>query len=387
MTVRAPVDPGVIAWAFERSGTGVEDLQRSMPRLLPWLHGEQVPQPTFAQVQTIARRTGVPLGYLFLPSPPDLALPIPDFREGHDGPGDEPTMDLLAVVRASLLRQDWYLDYADGSGLGEVEVVGSAAELTPDEAAADMRSRLGYEVEQRAARSSENRRHLLDAFEDLGGLTVATSMVGNNTHRLLDPDEFRGFTLAEPLAPLIFINTNQTLNAQLFTIGHELAHVWRGSSGVSREDPAGEDQAVVEQWCNRVASEFLVPQADLIGHWEWAAGLDLTEQLDELAAVFRCGTLVILQAMRRHDLRRFEDFGAAYESELGRLLTLSEAKTSRATGGSFWESQRYRVGNRLATAIAREAAAGNTSASEAVRLTGMGSLSAFQELSRRIGVL
>lgn len=388
MTVRAPVAPEVIAWALDRSGVEAEGLQRTMPKLLPWLHGETAPRPTFAQVQRIAQKTGIPLGYLFLPRPPELTLPIPDFRDGHDGPVGVPSAELLAVVHLCLRRQDWYRDHAEVNGLAEVEEVGRGAEMTPREAAHDMRRRLDYQVDQRSATASVNRRHLLDAFEAVGGLTVATSMVGNNTHRLLDADEFRGFTLAEPLAPLIFINTRQTLNAQLFTIAHEVAHVWRGSTGVSREDPVSEDQAGIERWCNEVAAEFLVPREVLVEHYPAVVDLDLTGQLERLATVFRCGTLVILQAIRRHGLVEFENFDAAYRVELDRLLALAEtSQSARSGGGDFWALQPYRIGQRFATAIAHDTAAGHTDAGDAVRLTGMGSLGKFQELSRRLGVL
>lgn len=386
MTVRAPVAPEVIAWALDRSGVEVEAMERQMPRLLPWLHGDEDRQPTFVQVQTIAKKTGVPLGYLFLPRPPNLELPIPDFRDGFAGPVGEPSVDLLAVVNASALRQDWYRDYAEANGLEEIDIVGRGAGMSPAEAASDMRSQLDFSVTQRSGRGGENRRHLLDAFERLGGLTVATSMVGNNTSRLLDADEFRGFTLADPLAPLIFVNTHQTLNAQLFTIGHELAHVWRASTGVSREEPGDEGRSGIEQWCNQVAAEFLVPHEDLLSHYPAVADLALTDQLEHLAKVFRCGTLVILQAMRRDGVRAFDDFNAAYGTELERLLELAEGSRGAPSGGDYWASQRYRIGSRLATALAHEAAAGHTPTGEAVRLSGLGSLGQFQEMTRRLGV-
>lgn len=211
-------------------------------------------------------------------------------------------------------------------------------------------------------------------------------MVSNNTHRPLDADEFRGFTLADSLAPLIFINTRQTGNAQLFTIAHEMAHVWRASTGVSREDPNSGEESAIEWWCNQVAAEFLVPRQELVDHFPAVAGMDLVGQLKELARTFRCGTLVVLQALRRHGLRDFADFDVTYGEELDRLVKLVDEGRSSKGGGDYWLNQRYRIGARLATAITNDAAAGRTETGDAVHLTGLGSLDKFQELSRRLGV-
>lgn len=162
-------------------------------------------------------------------------------------------------------------------------------------------------------------------------------MVENNTHRLLDPDEFRGFALVDSLAPLVFVNTRQTLNGQIFTLAHEYAHVWLGQGGVSLEDLKWEPQGQVERWCNDVASEFLVPRAALAAGFANVRDLALTEQLDRLSRVFKCGTLVILQAIHRHELRLFSDFDAEYQTEKRRLFELAKDKVGG--GGDHYNNQ------------------------------------------------
>ena len=96
-------------------------------------------------------------------------------------------------------RQGWYRDYAAFHGLDGLPFVGSAtADTWTEVAAAEIREHLRFDVVQRGALKnwSEARRHLLRAFELLGGLKVATSMVGNKTHRLLDLDELGEGTAA-----------------------------------------------------------------------------------------------------------------------------------------------------------------------------------------------
>jgi Zn-dependent peptidase ImmA (M78 family) len=335
------------------------------------------------QLASFAARTGTPFGYLLLPKPPELELPVPDFREGFGGtsPG-EPSADLLAVVHQSIRRQDWYRDYAIDNVLPEVEAVGRAREMQPLEAAADMRRVLGYEVERRRGNWNDQRKYLLRAFEGIGGLAVATSMVENNTHRMLNADEFRGFSLVDPLAPLVFVNTRQTLNGQIFTLAHEFAHVWRGVGGVSLADMRWRPQGEVERWCNDVASEFLVPAVDLRRRFPKVQRLDLVDLLEGLARDYRCGTLVVLQAINRLRLIGFDNFDATYDKEVERLKAIAADQDDAGSSGQFLYNQPYRIGERLSHALIDDTLSGRTSLTEAIRLMSLKSLTNFDNYTR-----
>lgn len=381
-TPRVALSAEMLEWLANRSGKSTPEMLLKHPKWAAWLSGET--HPTLEQAKQLARAAGVPFGYLLLEHPPQLKLPVSDFREGIDADLAEPSSDLLAVVHQSILRQDWYRDFAADHGLPEVGVVGTGADREPEEVAAQMRRHLDFEVEQRRGTWSEVRKHLLRAFEGLGGLTVATSMVENNTHRMLSADEFRGFSLVDRLAPLVFVNTNQTLNGQIFTLGHEFAHIWLGRGGVGLEDPKREPSNRIEAWCNAAASQFLVPPGDLRERFSELLDRPLTEQLEALAAKYRCGTLVVLQALRRHGVRRFDDFDHTYDAELLRLTELSREKVGH--GGNHYANQPFRVGERFSRAIISEALAGRTPLSEALRLTSLKSLSSLDTYADRLGV-
>lgn len=373
MTTHVSVSPPVLDWLVDRSGEDAEDFTGRFPRWQAWHEGKA--RPTLRQAQTLARRAGVPFGYLLLPAPPTVELPVADFRQGFSRPPSVPSSDLTAVLNQSLRRQDWYRGYAEREGLDPVPVVGSGRGRAPEDVAAEMRHVLDFEVATRHGSMTEVRSRLLGAFERIGGLTVATSMVANNTHRLLDPDEFRGFTLVDDLAPLVFVNAAQTLNGQIFTLAHEYAHVWDGRGGISAADPRQTPDGV-EGWCNVVASQFLVPTGDLRELDAGVGALPLTQRLEEVAREFRCGTLVVLSALRRDRLlgrQEMTDFDALYRSEVDRLRRLQPL----GSGGQFYLSQPYRVGRRFSRAVIADTRSGGTSIGTALRLTSL-SLEAYE---------
>lgn len=382
MSVRVSVSPEVVLWALDRA-PDADAVLKAFPSAENWIAGSG--DPTVKQLHDFASRTGTAYGYFFMASPPRLDLPIKDFREGFGGDLDrEPSVNLLAVLHQSLRRQEWYRDYAVENGFAEVPVVGRGAEMSVADAAADMRAALNYEVRHRVGSWDDQRKRLLAEFEALGGLTVVTSMVENNTHRLLDPDEFRGFSLVDDLAPLVFVNARQTINGQIFTLAHEFAHIWKGVGGVGNESLRADPQGDIERWCNGVASEFLVPSADLVERYQEVAGLELTEQLDRLARAYRCGTLVVLQAVRRARLREFDDYERDYDIELERLKSMW--KKEEGPGGQFIYNQPFRIGARLSRALISDAMAGRTRFTDAARLMSFKSMKNFDSYANYLGM-
>lgn len=147
MAVHVRVSPQVLDWLVDRSGKDPDEFRHKYPRWDSWISGSAV--PTMRQARELARAAGVPIGYLLLQRPPELKLPVPDFREGFGGDLSEPSSDLLAVVHQSIRRQDWYRDYAEDQGLTEVEAVGAGVGQAPEDVAAQMRASLNFEVTTR----------------------------------------------------------------------------------------------------------------------------------------------------------------------------------------------------------------------------------------------
>jgi hypothetical protein len=189
---------------------------------------------------------------------------VPDLRTLADQPVAQPSPELLDTLYLCQQRQDWFREYAQWHGLARVPFVGAASRQDdPVRVAAGIRETLGLSVRERQQLPTwtDALRQLADKAEEAGVLVMASSIVGNNPHRKLDVAEFRGFALVDDLAPLVFLNTADSKAAQMFTLAHELAHVWLGESGVSDVEAGRRPIHQIERWCNAVAAELLVPMA------------------------------------------------------------------------------------------------------------------------------
>jgi Zn-dependent peptidase ImmA (M78 family) len=364
---RVGVNGAVLRWALERSSKEISTFSEKFPKLQEWLDGQT--QPTLRQLEALAKATSTPLGYFFLAQPPEDRLPIPLFRTLGNGHPHRPSPNLLETVQMMERRQAWVREYLVDEGQRALQFVRSAKlSEEPLRIAGEMRSVLGLEQAWAAklATWSDALRELQKKMEDAWILVVVNGIVGNNTHRKLDPEEFRGFVLVDEYAPLVFVNGADAKAAQMFTLAHELAHLWFGSSAAFdlRElQPANDD---TERACNRVAAEFLVPARELQESWT-----SLTQNSDRFQVVARRFKVSELVAARRAlDLalisrRAFGDFYRSYLQDERRKA----AKIS--SGGDFYANQNYRIGRRFAETVVRAAREGKLLYRDAYQLTGL----------------
>jgi len=377
--MRVEVKKELLRWARERAGFDLAALAKRFPQLPDWERGDA--RPTLKQLERFAKATHAPIGFLFLLEPPVEHVPIPDFRTVGNRHVERPSPDLLDTVYICQQRQEWYRDFARSEREPPLSFVGSVALTTNVEAAAThIRTALGFDIEERRRMPTwtDALRRFLEQADAVGVLVMVSGVVGNNNRRKLDPDEFRGFALADDLAPLVFINGADSKSAQMFTLAHELAHIWLGQSALSDVGPASSPSNDVEIWCNRVAAETLVPLAAL--RQEYRRRAALIEETSRLARHFKVSTLVVLR--RIHDaggLTR-EQFWQAYDGELDRLGAIK-----KGSGGDFYLTQAARLSKRFARALVRSTLEGQTSFTEAFRMLGLKKMSTFRDLGESVG--
>jgi len=363
---RVAVSESVLRWALERSGRPAA-IERKFPKLSEWLSGRRL--PTLRQLEEFAKATSAPLGYLFLPEPPEERLPIPHFRTLGEDPGQSPSADLIETVQIMQRRQAWMRDYLIEQGHAPVGFVRSARQTNePESIAYAMRQALGLAQDwaTRHRTWTEALRELQRRMENAGVLVVVSGIVGNNTHRKLDPSEFRGFVLVDEYAPLVFVNGADGKAAQMFTLAHELAHVWLGSSAAFdlRELQPADDETEIA--CNRIAAEFLIPADKLRQIWPSVG--QAQDPYQEIARNFKVSAIVA--ARRALDLNlitkdEFIDFYGAYQADERRR------SVPRQEGGNFYATQSLRLGQRFAKAVVRATREGRLLYHEAYQLTGL----------------
>jgi len=377
---RIAVSPEMLRWARDRARLDVLALSAQFPKLEVWESGDV--QPTLKQLEDYARATHAPIGYFFLPEPPVEAVPIPDFRTMADRAIPRPSPNLLDTVYACQERQTWYRDFALVNGQPPLEFVGALTrDMTPVLAAERIRHTLGFDVDaRRDCRTwAEALRMFIEQAELIGVMVMVSGVVLNNNYRHLDPEEFRGFALSDDRAPLVFINGSDSKSAQMFTLAHELAHLWLGQTALSDTGAADTSDNAVEVWCNQVAAELLVPMA--IFQEELRANEPIAETLSRLARRFKVSTLVILRRLMDAGRLARGAFFAAYRVELERLRNLDVPGSG---GGDFYRTTASRVSKRFARALVESTLEGRTLYRDAFRMLGIAKTNTFNEFGRSL---
>lgn len=371
---KVEINPKILKWAADRVG-GIQVLESRFPRLNDWINNKS--QPTFKQLETFAKATATPIGYFFLSEPPQEKLTIPHYRTISTRSTDQPSADLLETIRTMERRQEWMRDYLIDLGSEPLSFIGTAKlSDDPKQVAANIKEKLGLKDGWAAERGiwEDALRNLIARIEDIGILIMVSGIVGNNTHRKLNVNEFRGFVLIDEYAPLIFINGADGKAAQMFTLAHELAHIWYGVSAIFDLEQLQPSVDKIEQACNQTAAEFLVPEQEFLNHWKLHH--KDTNRYQTIARKFKVSELVVVR--RAADLRLIpqQEYFEYYRNKK------DEWNNKSSDGGNFYATQTLRVGRRFSQAVISNVKSGKLLYRDAYRLTGLTN-STFEEFVNR----
>lgn len=362
----AQINHRMLTWARERSGFSVpvfaDRCDIKPERLYRWESGDE--PLTFKQAQTFAVKAYVPFGYLFLRELPEERLPIPDLRTVDNRGVDRPSAELLDLIKITLQRQQWYREYLTIELATPSRVVGRVGPNTPvNEIVRDMRQLLAVPLHPERGSWEDYYRDLITRIESVGVLVMRQSHLDHYS-RPLRVEEFRGFAIADPAAPVIFVNQADAPGAQLFTLIHELSHVWAGISGVS--DGGASSHHASEVMCNAVAAEFLVPEVEFRPLWQELE--DWTDNLAALEAHFH----VSKWALARRALTLEFISGEQYSRYIARLKAIWDAREKSEDGGpSYHRTKNAQISKPFSRAVLSQAFNGQILLREAGQLLGI----------------
>jgi len=359
------ISPNILRWAADQRGLSLDALVDLLDK--PAKHDVLIAGKfSIAEAEKLAKKTHIPFGYFFLDTPPVTEQrSLPDLRQL---PNHEPlSIDFFDVFDDVLRKQQWYLEYLQDQGAQKLDFVGKYlfnANLPAEQIAVDIQNTLGIsDQERKQCKTIGEFFNLLSVkAESIGILVFKNSIVKSNTRRGLSVNEFRGFAIADPLAPVIFINGKDSEATWIFTLAHEIAHIWLGESGVS-DLPANQQKSGnnLEVYCNRVAAELLTPKIQFLDAWEQAA----EPRFDVLSKAFKVSKLVI--ARRAFDLGKID--WTVYQSISSNANT--KQKTPDGSKPNPYYSYPLRNSKRLTRAIIATAMSGGMMLREAASILNM----------------
>jgi len=378
------LEPRILRWARERAGLDESALAKKLgitkvERVKAWETTGELP---YVKAEQLAAKTYTPFGFLFLKEPPEEKLPIPDFRTVGSETIPRPSTNLLDTIYRAQHRQNWFRDYLVEEGHEPCSWIGSLRPSDdPVEAAGRVREATGVStVSRRSAANWEDAvRTMVVKIEESGVLVMRNGVVDNNVHRKLSVAEFRGFALADEYAPLIIVNGADSLGAQMFTLAHEVIHLWLGLSGVSNLKATFTSGRDTERFCNEVAAEFLVPLAEFRAVWPQADSS--SDPIQWLVRQFKVSSPVILRRMLDAGVIDRETFARLYREQEQRFRSM---RAERPPGGDFYRTMGTRAGKRFAVALIAHTLEGRTTYREALGLLGMKKVATFNEFAREL---
>ena len=382
--VTVPVHAPVIDWIVQNIRED-QIAPNVLNQLNAWKTGEK--QPTLKQLEAMSKKTHIPFGYFLLQTPPDEDIALAEYRTVGSKKRQKPSRELIDILDQMTAIQDWMRDDLKREQSDALPLVGSCSlHDSATKIAQRIRDALALRTNwyRKESSAEANFNRIRNMLTQHGVLVFTGGKIGANTHRPLDIREFRAFTLVDAYAPLIFINTTDTANGRLFSLLHETVHVWLGKNSLfNNPEWSNEHVSLLEQKCNAVAAELLVPAADFSEIWE--SSIPVEDMIERAARHFRCSKAVILR--RAYEMKRIP------RDVYARMLALqkerwehAKAQKKKSSGGDFYNTLLSNLDHRFLAALERSVIQGNTQDTDAYRLTATNRKTYREALERMGGV-
>lgn len=356
------INSNIINWAITRAGNNLEEFYADNPDVLDWIEGNK--KPTIKQLENFTHKVHVPFGYMFMNEPPTEEIPIPFFRTGA-GTRDKVSLNVYHTIQIIKDRQNWLTNYLQESEYPDLDFVGKYNDNSNyKEIANEIRNTLKLPINWASKLSNWEQAldYLTLHIEEIGIIINFNGVVGNNTRRKILVEECRGFVLVNNKAPFLFINSADAKAAQMFTLIHEIAHIWLGeSAGFDNKQMLPADDPT-EILCDKVAAEFLVPEIFFREKW------NDSQNIKYLSRVFKVSPIVI--ARRALDLNLISK-SSFFEFYNNYIIEFKNKKENQGPGGNFYATAKKRISLRFASYVNNAVNENNLLYRDAYKLTSL----------------
>lgn len=383
-----PIKINIIHWACERAGELFSAL--SAKKEFSGLNSETdgYVHLTISKIEKLSKILRYPLAYFFLDSPVTEIdkLEINDFRTHKNSKPTSVSINLSEQIAACKNQQEWFRDYIirnqyESFDLYKKYSVNESAEKAGEEV------RKYLKIEYLSKNNPDEFLKYLREILEKNNVIVEISKVLKQTKYRLNVSEFRGFALADKYAPLIFVNGNDYVRAQLFTLCHELGHICLGLEGLS--DGIQETEIESEVWCNKFAASLLMPSSDFVNDF-CQCSRNVNSFIEYASKKYQISSFAILFRLLNLNLIQRKDFDFKYkeieESFQNYLSELGNKLENEKSGGNFYNTYKSRTSTLFARAIISSAMVGETSFRDAMNLLEIKTINTFNKIAKNYGV-
>ena len=379
MNVTVDISPDILLW-IKKQLLPSEVLNT----LDQWISGDKI--PNISAIRNFSQKSHIPFGYFFLKTPPVEELNIVHCRTINSSPLQNASRDLIDIFNSMVNIKDWMSDYCQKNDFSQLDFIGKFDENSNIHSiASDIRAELEISINwfTNTKNPEQSFTFLRKRISDSGILVMQNGIVNLNNTRKLSILEFRAFTLIDSYAPLIFINSNDSANGKLFSLIHELAHIWIGKENLFNDNFFNEHSTHTEKICNAVAAEILVPKKIFLTEWR-SIREEHTSKIESLAKFFKCSELVIARRALDFSLIDkilYNSIVANTEKTISQSIQPTQKKTS---GGNFYSNLMSRWDHKVIAALDSSTKSGETPYIDAYRLTNL-KAATFHKLADNLG--
>lgn len=389
--VDALITPSVLRWAREQARLSIAEaadlIKRPPDEIQSWEDGSSL--PSIAQARKASEVYRRPLAVFYLPEPPQDFDTLRDFRTLPNTEKRDYSPDLALLIRTTRYRQEWTRDFLLEEGVEKLDFVGSATmNNSPREIAQDILRKLNLSpAEQKKCNTRHEAFRLWMERSEAAGIFVFRQSD-------IPLKEARGFVISDDIAPFIFINSDDSKSAQIFTLAHELAHLWLDISGVSNIEDVGitinAESSQIETFCNRVAAEAVLEENAFSQAWMTQNPVySIDERIQQISASFSVSEEVVARRLLERNIitqSKYTELREFYQDRWQELKKDEKRRMKASKGGpSYYVTTAAKNGYAFTQTVVGAFMGGSISGRDASSLLNA-KINNFHRLGETVGI-